>query len=246
MRLPPTLPFSSLLIGKFSGSQNQKSRCGSVDCFQFPPHREVLWQKTELVSTNDVPNAFSSLLIGKFSGSRIGAERLPGVGLLLSVPSSSGSSLAGMMPDAGTITGSTFQFPPHREVLWQATARATAREAAAFQFPPHREVLWQPLFSSYSRVSFLPFSSLLIGKFSGSARHGTTSNVTVSFQFPPHREVLWQNDSDYQRRADISAFSSLLIGKFSGRSGIALTTLMYATAFQFPPHREVLWQSLSS
>ncbi len=44
--LPSCVPFSSLLIGKFSGSELLNPLCGGLSLFQFPPHREVLWQKS--------------------------------------------------------------------------------------------------------------------------------------------------------------------------------------------------------
>ena len=224
--------FSSLLIGKFSGSFQghprflnskkqlsvpsssgsslaEKERCKSMavryQVFQFPPLREVLWQRNRHSANNEHAAALS---VPSSSGSSLAARRrLWGYNALrLSVPSSSGSSLA--VQDFPTMTMLlAFQFPPHREVLWQSTDQPEPNPIFLFQFPPHREVLWQFEGCCYLTCRF----SLSVPSSSGSSLAEKPTHMfaetLLDFQFPPHREVLWQSDAE--RRSFTSDYLSV-------------------------------------
>ncbi len=289
------ISFSSLLIGKFSGSDTGDHRgreryafqfpphrevlwqltimlrgCLLI-LFQFPPHREVLWQRLSLVAVTDRGSAFQfpphrevlwqggcrcrrltstwTLSVPSSSGSSLAVATVPATGitvLSLSVPSSSGSSLAVYRDDSASLPSLIiFQFPPHREVLWQADGlpvpvqlRLSFSSLLIGKFSgswissiiaDERSVLSVPSSSGSSLAASMPIrlsrSLLSVPSSSGSSLAAASASSCIGIcqlSVPSSSgSSLAGRGLHACRTAVLSAFSSLLIGKFSGRSTAA-------------------------
>ena len=157
--------FSSLLIGKSSATA--QTAYGSSDvrpCLSVPSSSGNVLRLIDGAPYQPGNQTFSSLLVGKCSATGIQVitgfppPLSPSFSSLLIGKCSATSPRSACPPPANR---RLFQFPPHREMVCDATGGSS--HSPVFQFPPHREKVcdrWR-LRADRGTASF---SSLLIGK----------------------------------------------------------------------------------
>ena len=155
--------FSSLLTGKSFSTSTCISSILRYHDFQFPPHREIVFNLLRRrLRISGKP--FSSLLTGKsFSTPR---RQFVSVGDWLSVPSSQGNRFQRKLGNSSAHIR-YFQFPPHREIVFNSPF-------------PLGDALVQPLSVPSSQGNRFQHKSDQQNKES-----------RLPFQFPPHREIVF-------------------------------------------------------
>ena len=132
-----------------------------------------------------------------------------------------------------------FQFPLHREALYNLEGAAGNQKSPTFQFPLHREALYNPEYFSGGFVSHC----LSVPSSSGSTiqprQEESPWRAMNGFQFPLHREALY-NFTRNMRRFPCPTFSSLFIGKHY-TTQFHNSDPLRVINFQFPLHREALY-----
>ena len=158
--------------------------------FQFPLHREGLFNLRRLLFAGGVNMTFSSLFIGKDSSTM--KKRNPaGSRLVLSVPSSSGRTLQQFSQTSCLLLNRLFQFPLHREGLFNRQTIVRNSRGSSLSVPSSSGRTLQPESVARRGSPTFTFSSLFIGKDSSTGRARTLQRAARPFQFPLHREGLF-------------------------------------------------------
>ncbi len=233
--------FSSLSLGKSSGTLSVKAACAAASSFSSLSLGKS--SGTLRCPGRTVDSAsFSSLSLGKSSGT--GDTPITfSASLTVSVPYRSGS------PVEQQIRGDQahrqqFQFPIAREVQWNIDSGTVWPLCSVVSVPYRSGSPVEPVSRAANPGSSASFSSLSLGKSSGTPVPLPVAQPTqrALFQFPIAREVQW--NANAPRPANpAQRFSSLSLGKSSGTqrrlaAGLALFQ------FQFPIAREVQWNGL--